>query len=66
MSTEYAGPGLHEITDQLDELDFSNVTLGQLRDIKHPVLRQLLDGRITEMMHQSHGSHGSHYSSAGH
>lgn len=65
MSPEDAGTTIQSVTEQLDELDFADITLGQLSDLKHPVLRQVIDRRLTAMDHQSHGSHGSHYSSAG-
>jgi hypothetical protein len=66
MSAENAGATLQQVMGQLDELDFSDVTLGQLADIKHPVLRRLIAERVRlleasqhQTDHSSHFSHGS-------
>jgi hypothetical protein len=67
MSVEDAAATLQQVMGQLDEVDFSDVTLGQLGDIKHPVLKKLIAERVRlmdRMDHQSHGSHGSTYTHA--
>jgi hypothetical protein len=63
MSAEDAGATVQQVMEQLDELDFSDVTLGQLGDIKHPVLRKLIAERVRLTGASQHTSHSSHDSS---
>jgi hypothetical protein len=63
MSAENAAATLQQIMGQLDELDFSDVTLGQLSDIEHPVLRNLVAERVRVMEASQHDAdHSSHFS----
>jgi len=57
-------------TDPLDAIDLSQMTLGDIKKMDNPVLREsiqrMLESReATQPQHTSHGMHTSHLSSDG-